>query len=48
MIDIDYQALPAISQLPEEGSVIAYKMVELDITMCPVVGFLTCKNKFPV
>ena len=37
-IDIDYHALPPVSELPVEGSVIAYKMVELDASMCPVVG----------
>ncbi len=36
-IDIDYEALPPAREQLSEGSVIAYKMLELDASMCPVV-----------
>lgn len=37
-VDIDYEALPVIKELPGPGSVIAYKILELDLNMCPVVS----------
>ena len=36
-IDIDYEALPPAREQLSEGSVIAYKLLELDASMCPVV-----------
>jgi len=35
---INFEAMPRAQGLPQEGTVVAYQLLEIDPTFCPVVG----------